>query len=159
MALVQIDNVSDGQTISTDWGNDVANTLNAVTSPATFTRTANFTLSAGGTSANLPFSTESNDQDNWWSTGSTFTCPTTGIYLIGIRVVYASGSGQAAIALDGAQVSLSAACNSTITDGGAAGLIYAVAGDTFTFDASEQTTTDSITVDAVYVTIAPVVQF
>jgi hypothetical protein len=41
----------------------------------------------------VPWTTEVYDYDNWWSSGSTLTCPTTGTYSIGYNINVTYGTG------------------------------------------------------------------
>jgi len=67
---------------------------------AQFVRATN--VSAGGSSSGtISFETESNDTDGWWSSGSTFTCPANGIYIIQATLYKSSVNGQLTAEIDG----------------------------------------------------------
>ena len=58
---------------------------------ATFGRPTNITATASTTDQPITFENESNDNDGWWSSGSTFTCPRDGWYLIACTIQSTSG--------------------------------------------------------------------
>lgn len=66
---------------------------------ASFTRTTNIAVGSGGNGA-VTFETESNDTDGWWSSGTTFTCPESGLYTISAWAKLSSSTGTVRLAFD-----------------------------------------------------------
>lgn len=126
---------------------------------ARFTRTTDISVTTGA-SGSVTFETESNDDDGWWSSGTTFTCPATGVYVISARLQKSSGAANISLSLSAsfstpsAEASTSAATGHAVT-----GTVwYMNAGDTFTVNWQEFSAGSGV-IDFVALTITKVATF
>ena len=101
-----------------------------------FTRTTNIAVTSSDSDV-VTFETEADDDDGWWSSGTTFTCPATGWYTLSASVeLSAASSASINVQFDpswtSADVGLENSATAAGDRAGASLTSYIEAGDTLT---------------------------
>lgn len=129
---------------------------------AKFTRTTNVVASPGVGGFITP-ETESNDDDGWWSSGASFTCPADGTYTVAARLKKSAGSGVVRIDITDESGNPTYGTGGNTTSGttskaGVGVTAYFKTGDIFRVEYTETAGLNSATIDEVVITVTRVAQ-